>query len=83
MTERAHTVSPVVKVSDTIRNFNSTSKSSPFGGAGCDHREQTERVGSLGEGAVAAHAATEGVKIKAKARSVRRRSGLLIFRTPR
>ena len=83
MTERAHTVSPVVKVSDTIRNFNSTSKSSPFGGAGCDHREQPERVGSLPEGAVAAHAATEGVKIQAKARSVRRRSGLVIFKTLR
>ena len=26
-------------------------KSSPFGGAVCDHREQTERVGSLSEGA--------------------------------
>ena len=33
-TERAHAVRPIAKVSDATRNFASTSKSSPFGGAG-------------------------------------------------
>ena len=33
MTERAHAVSPVAKVSNAIRNFTSTSKSSPLRGS--------------------------------------------------
>ena len=30
-------------------NFAWTAKGSPFGGAGCDHREQTERVVAVGD----------------------------------
>ena len=41
MTERAHAVSPVAKVSNAIRNFTSTSKSSPFRGS---WRAAPERV---------------------------------------
>ena len=44
MTERAHAVCPVTKASGAIRNFPAVHKSSPFGGAGRDQRERTERV---------------------------------------
>ena len=40
VTERAHAVSPVAKVSDAMKNFSATSKSSPFGGAGAGAPER-------------------------------------------
>ena len=43
MTERAHAVSPVTKVSNATRNFPVIAKSSPFGGAGTPSGV-TERV---------------------------------------
>ena len=43
VTERAHAVSPIAKVSDAIRNSPATAKSSPFGGAGTPSGV-TERV---------------------------------------
>ena len=42
VTERAHAVSPVAKVSDATRNFLATAQSRPLGEGGCDQREQTE-----------------------------------------
>ena len=46
VTERAHVVSPVTKVSNATRNFLTMPKSSPFGGAGIERSEMTERVRS-------------------------------------
>ena len=43
VTERAHAVSPVTKVSNATRNFSVIAKSSPFGGAGTPSGV-TERV---------------------------------------
>ena len=43
MTERAHAVSPVTKVSNATRNFSVIAKSSPFGGSGTPSGV-TERV---------------------------------------
>ena len=45
VTERAHAVSPVTKVSNATRNFSVIAKSSPFGGAGTPSGV-TERVRS-------------------------------------
>ena len=44
MTERAHATSPVAKISNVTRNFTAMPKAPPFGGAGCERSEQTERV---------------------------------------
>ena len=40
-------VSPVAKVSDTIRNLPATQKAPPFGGAGIEQSEMTERASPL------------------------------------
>ena len=50
VTERANAVNSVAKASSATRNFTSTSKSSPFGGAG--ERSEPERVRRAGRGAL-------------------------------